>query len=198
MEMLIGLLGILKAGAAYLPLDPAYPSERLAFMLADAGAPVLVGQARLLERLPVGAATTLVRLDADGRRSRGGLPPHPRPAPTRNTRPTSSTPRARPAPRRASSSSISALANFKLAALRACVSLTGRERSAGACDHVRVRRRGAGALPAADAAAPAWWWRSARVVQDPQTFWRTVAAHGVSVLRRRPRCGRRSGAAAAG
>ena len=63
-EMLVGLLGILKAGAAYLPLDPGYPAERLAFMLADAGCPVLVGQARLLERLPVGAAT-LVRLDAD-------------------------------------------------------------------------------------------------------------------------------------
>ena len=36
--MLIGLLGILKAGAAYLPLDPHYPRERLAFMLDDAGA----------------------------------------------------------------------------------------------------------------------------------------------------------------
>ena len=43
-EMLVGLLGILKAGGAYLPLDPSYPHERLAFMLADAGAPVLVTQ----------------------------------------------------------------------------------------------------------------------------------------------------------
>ena len=41
-EMVIGLLGILKAGGAYLPLDPGYPAERLAFMLADAGAAVLV------------------------------------------------------------------------------------------------------------------------------------------------------------
>ena len=41
-EMVIGLLGILKAGAAYLPLDPHYPAERLSFMLADARAPVLV------------------------------------------------------------------------------------------------------------------------------------------------------------
>ena len=43
-EMVIGLLGILKAGGAYLPLDPNYPHERLAFMLADAGCPVLVTQ----------------------------------------------------------------------------------------------------------------------------------------------------------
>ena len=40
--MLVGLIGILKAGGAYLPLDPDYPPERLAFMLEDAGAPVLV------------------------------------------------------------------------------------------------------------------------------------------------------------
>ena len=46
-EMVIGLLAILKAGGAYLPLDPAYPRERLAFMLADAGAPVLVTHSAL-------------------------------------------------------------------------------------------------------------------------------------------------------
>ena len=51
--MVVGLLGILKAGAAYLPLDPNYPRERLAFMLSDAGAPVLVTQQALLDRLPV-------------------------------------------------------------------------------------------------------------------------------------------------
>src|SRR6188768_187151 len=72
LAMLVGLLGILKAGGAYLPLDPHYPPERLAFMLADAGAPVLVTQQALLERLPAvdGAAAAsagrrLVRLDAD-------------------------------------------------------------------------------------------------------------------------------------
>ena len=63
-EMIVGLLGILKAGGAYLPLDPDYPQDRLAFMLADAGAPVLVTQSALLDRL--GAhGTHIVRLDAD-------------------------------------------------------------------------------------------------------------------------------------
>jgi non-ribosomal peptide synthetase component F len=42
LEMLVGLLGILKAGAAYLPLDPAYPAERLRFILEDANASVLL------------------------------------------------------------------------------------------------------------------------------------------------------------
>src|SRR5438046_2451656 len=35
LELVVGLLGILKAGAAYVPLDPAYPSQRLAFMLQN-------------------------------------------------------------------------------------------------------------------------------------------------------------------
>jgi surfactin family lipopeptide synthetase C len=46
-EMVLGLLGILKAGGAYVPLDPSYPPERLAFMLADAHAPVLLTQEAL-------------------------------------------------------------------------------------------------------------------------------------------------------
>lgn len=64
LEMLIGLLGILKAGGAYLPLDPTYPQERLAFMLQDAGTPVLVTQSPLYPQLP---ATTveIVYLDSD-------------------------------------------------------------------------------------------------------------------------------------
>jgi amino acid adenylation domain-containing protein len=64
LEMVVGLLGILEAGAAYVPLDPAYPAARLAFMLADAEAPVLLSQRRLAERLPPGAARR-VWLDED-------------------------------------------------------------------------------------------------------------------------------------
>ncbi|GLZ31526.1 hypothetical protein Lesp02_37140 [Lentzea sp. NBRC 105346] len=41
-RLIIALLGVLKAGAAYVPIDPGYPSERIQFMLADAAAPVLI------------------------------------------------------------------------------------------------------------------------------------------------------------
>jgi aspartate racemase len=46
--LVTALLGILEAGAAYLPLDPSYPPERLAWMLTDAGATVLLAERRLL------------------------------------------------------------------------------------------------------------------------------------------------------
>jgi amino acid adenylation domain-containing protein len=64
LEMVVGLLGILKVGAAYVPLDPQYPSERLSFMLADAGVSALLTTAALVERLPQ-TDVPLVRLDAD-------------------------------------------------------------------------------------------------------------------------------------
>jgi natural product biosynthesis luciferase-like monooxygenase protein/amino acid adenylation domain-containing protein len=49
-ELMVALLGILKSGAAYLPLDPDYPQERLAYMLADSRAGVLLTQASLGQR----------------------------------------------------------------------------------------------------------------------------------------------------
>ena len=84
-EMVVGLLGILKAGGAYLPLDPDYPAERLAFMLADAGARLLVTQRALSGRLPAhGAATCAARrrLAGDRAPSGDGAGPPPRPAPS--------------------------------------------------------------------------------------------------------------------
>jgi len=50
-DMVVALLGILKAGAAYLPLDPAFPLDRLAYMLEDAQAPLLITQDGLLPEL---------------------------------------------------------------------------------------------------------------------------------------------------
>jgi amino acid adenylation domain-containing protein len=52
LELIPLLLGILRAGGAYLPLDPEYPVERLAFMLADAGAALIVCQSGFADRLP--------------------------------------------------------------------------------------------------------------------------------------------------
>ncbi|MGH3582238.1 MAG: non-ribosomal peptide synthetase, partial [Mycobacterium sp.] len=64
LEMVVGLLGILKAGGTYLPLDPDYPAERLAYMLGDAGVRVLLTQAGLAGRLPA-TAVPVVLLDGD-------------------------------------------------------------------------------------------------------------------------------------
>ncbi|HEX2078461.1 MAG TPA: AMP-binding protein, partial [Longimicrobium sp.] len=62
--MVVAILAVLKAGAAYLPLDPSYPADRLAYMLADSGAPLLVTQASLRGLLPAEGVRT-VQVDAD-------------------------------------------------------------------------------------------------------------------------------------
>src|ERR1700730_17210811 len=62
--LVIGALGILQSGGAYVPMDPAYPQERLAFMLNDAQPAVLVTVQRVSQRLPAGKWRTL-RLDVD-------------------------------------------------------------------------------------------------------------------------------------
>ncbi|MCP4656395.1 MAG: amino acid adenylation domain-containing protein, partial [bacterium] len=64
-EVLVGVFGVLKAGGAYLPLDPAYPLDRLATMLDDAGAAVVLTREGLAPELPESRAA-VVRLDADG------------------------------------------------------------------------------------------------------------------------------------
>ena len=63
-ELIVSVLGVLKAGAAYVPLDPAYPQERLSFMIEDAQVSVLLTQDRLADLRP-GTAALILRLDTD-------------------------------------------------------------------------------------------------------------------------------------
>ncbi|MFT0183220.1 non-ribosomal peptide synthase/polyketide synthase [Pseudomonas benzopyrenica] len=62
-DLFVALLAVLKAGGAYLPLDPDYPAERLALMLEDSGARLLLTQQKLLDRLPQVAGVEAVALD---------------------------------------------------------------------------------------------------------------------------------------
>ncbi|HSF39926.1 MAG TPA: non-ribosomal peptide synthase/polyketide synthase, partial [Thermoanaerobaculia bacterium] len=72
--LVVALLAVLKAGSAYVPVDPAYPRERQAFLLADSEAPLLVTEERLLGRLPQTRAR-IVCLDQVEERSASPLPP---------------------------------------------------------------------------------------------------------------------------
>jgi amino acid adenylation domain-containing protein len=58
-EMMVAILGVLKAGGAYVPIDPEYPDDRVAFMVEDAGAPIVLTQARWTDRLRTHAGECL-------------------------------------------------------------------------------------------------------------------------------------------
>ncbi|HEX4959375.1 MAG TPA: non-ribosomal peptide synthase/polyketide synthase, partial [Thermoanaerobaculia bacterium] len=67
--MAVAILGVLKAGAAYVPLDPTYPQERLSFLLADSRPPVVLTQESLGALLPESeAASRIVVMDRDEER----------------------------------------------------------------------------------------------------------------------------------
>jgi amino acid adenylation domain-containing protein len=66
-EMIVGLLAILKAGAAYVPLDPGYPPQRLSYMLEDARISLVLTQRHLAEKLSVEGVRVLC-LDVDAPR----------------------------------------------------------------------------------------------------------------------------------
>ncbi len=73
LAMPVALLAVLKAGGAWVPLDPAYPAERLALIIADTRMPVLLTEGRLVAGLPVTeeaavAAVAVVAVDAEERR----------------------------------------------------------------------------------------------------------------------------------
>jgi len=64
-ELVMAVLGILKASAAYVPLDPDYPTDRLALMLGDTRPLAIVTTSRLLPRIPAGWATQALCLDRE-------------------------------------------------------------------------------------------------------------------------------------
>ncbi|MDT0470328.1 AMP-binding protein, partial [Streptomyces gibsoniae] len=63
LDLVAGLLGVLRTGAGYTPLDPEYPAERLAFMLADSGAGILLTQRGL--PVPEGCEARVLLLEED-------------------------------------------------------------------------------------------------------------------------------------
>ncbi len=66
-DLVVAILAVLKAGGAYLPIDLSYPPDRLAFMIEDAQAPVLISQAALSGSLPpLPAGTTVVDVASGG------------------------------------------------------------------------------------------------------------------------------------
>mgnify|MGYP001599810757 CR=1 FL=1 len=78
LDMIVGVLGVMKAGGCYLPLDPAYPADRVAFMLEDSHAPVLITHTETRSRpeLPPG----VVELDLDRAAAELAAEPRTRPA----------------------------------------------------------------------------------------------------------------------
>ncbi|HSF42700.1 MAG TPA: amino acid adenylation domain-containing protein [Thermoanaerobaculia bacterium] len=73
-EMIAALLAVLKTGAAYVPLDPSYPADRLRFLLEDSAIPVLLSQERVAARLSASAASvvcvdagSILELESDSR-----------------------------------------------------------------------------------------------------------------------------------
>lgn len=63
-DLIIGLLGILRAGGAYVPIDPSYPAERRAFLLADSGCPVVLCERRLFDTF-AGSGRRVVGLEGE-------------------------------------------------------------------------------------------------------------------------------------
>lgn len=65
LEMVISILGILKSGAAYMPLDPAIPEDRLLYMLEDSAASILLTKKNLLKKLKFNRRMTTIVVDED-------------------------------------------------------------------------------------------------------------------------------------
>lgn len=64
-EMLIGMLGILKAGAVYVPIDPGYPADRITFMLEDTAAALIISSKKTHAKLPSSTTLNVLEIDSD-------------------------------------------------------------------------------------------------------------------------------------
>jgi tyrocidine synthetase-3 len=63
-RMIVSLLGVLKSGAAYLPIDPGYPSDRIAYMLKDSGAQLVLSEAELVKVIAQACDANFVCIDS--------------------------------------------------------------------------------------------------------------------------------------
>jgi len=72
--LVVAMLGVLRAGAAYVPLDPAYPEARARAIVADAEAPVVIASPALAERFADLPDVTVLTLEPDGRPAAGSMP----------------------------------------------------------------------------------------------------------------------------
>lgn len=79
-DLVVGVLGVLISGAAYLPLDPKQPARRNAFMIADADAPLLLTRAALVHEIP-SVNAVVVAMDGPATDSRRVVAPRRRPIP---------------------------------------------------------------------------------------------------------------------
>jgi amino acid adenylation domain-containing protein len=77
LDLVAALLGVLKAGAAYVPLDPTYPAERLAYVVEDSGAALLLTEERLRWNLPEVGAAEVVEIDVEDVSAESAEDPEP-------------------------------------------------------------------------------------------------------------------------
>ncbi|MBK8552376.1 MAG: amino acid adenylation domain-containing protein [Ignavibacteria bacterium] len=67
-ELMTGILGILKAGCAYVPVDPAYPEERIRYMLKDTGAGIILSSRECVLKVPALKDFEIIEVDSDRQR----------------------------------------------------------------------------------------------------------------------------------